>query len=344
MTIADIEVPMILGYDFLYEHDCSISVKDSCLRLGNKNIKCHLQSQSVNTVFKICLDESITVPPWIEMMVKGKINDENGYLSHTSELVIESKTDSVLEKQGILVAKTLVNASNGFIPLRVINLNSQPQSLHIKTVAAIAEPVVSVTSIEGHDLDRRDLDPELVRTIKEFDPEMLSAHLKIVWDANVTDLTDGQRQIFFDLLIRHQSVFAKNKYDLGRTDLVQHEIDTGDNRPIKQAARRLPLNKREEAEKQVKEMLDNGIIEPSSSPWSSPIVLVKKKDNSTRFCIDYRALNSVTRKDSYPLPRIQDCLDALGGTHWFSSFDLQSGYWQSEVLPQHAPKTAFACS
>ena len=73
MTIADIEVPMILGYDFLYEHDCSISVKDSCLRRGNKNIKCHLQSQSVNTVFKICLDE-------------------NGYLSQTSELVIESNT------------------------------------------------------------------------------------------------------------------------------------------------------------------------------------------------------------------------------------------------------------
>ena len=164
----------------------------------------------MNTVIKICLDESITVPPGIEMMVKGKISDENGYLSHTSELVIESKTDSVLDKQGIFVAKTLVNASNGFIPLCVINLNSQPQSLHIKTVAAIAEPAVSVTSIEGHDLDRRDLDPELVRTIKEFDPEKMPAHFKIVWDANVTDLTHEQRQINFDMLIRHQSVFAKN--------------------------------------------------------------------------------------------------------------------------------------
>ena len=142
-----------------------------------------------------------------------------------------------------------MNASNGFIPLRVINLNSQSQSLHIKTVTAIAEPVVRVTSIEGHDLGRRDLGPALVPTIKEFDPERLPAHLKIVWDANVTDLTDEQRHIFCDLLIRHQSVFAKIKYDLGRTDLVQHEINTGDKRPIKQAARRLPLNKQKKRKK-----------------------------------------------------------------------------------------------
>ena len=344
MTIADIEVPVILGYDFLYEHDCSISVKDNCLRLGDKNIKCHLQSQSVNTVFKICLEESITVPSGMEMMVKGKISDEHGYLLHASELVVESKTGSALAKQGILVAKTLVNPSNGFIPLRLINLNSQPQALYVNTVAATAEPVVSVTSIEGHDLKQTDPDPDFVSAVQEFDPEKLPAHLKIVWDANVASLSDEQKQTFFNLLIRHQSVFAKSKYDLGRTDLVQHEIFTGDNRPIKQAARRLPLNKREEAEKQVKEMLDNGIIQPSVSPWSSPVVLVKKKDNSTRFCVDYRALNAVTRKDSYPLPRIQDCLDALGGTHWFSSIDLQSGYWQLEMSPQDAPKTAFACS
>ena len=91
-------------------------------------------------------------------------------------------------------------------------------------------------------------------------------------------------------------------------------------------------------------MLQNGIIEPSVSPWSSPIVLVEKKDHSTRFCVDYRALNDVTRKDSYPLPNIQDCFDALGGTEWFSSIDLQSGYWQLGMSPSDAPKTAFTCS
>ena len=132
MTIADIEVPVILGYDFLYEHDCSISVKDSCLTLGKKYIKCHLEGQNVNTVFKICLDESVTVPPGMEMMVKGEISDENGCLSHASELVVESKSDSVLAKRGILVAKALVNPSNGVIPLRLMNLDSKSQSLHIK--------------------------------------------------------------------------------------------------------------------------------------------------------------------------------------------------------------------
>ena len=301
----------------------------------------------MNTVFKICLDESVTVPPGMEIMVKGKISDENGCLSHTSQLVVESKSDSVLAKQGILVAKALVYPSNGVIPLRLMNWDSKPQSLHIKTMAAIAEPVESVTVLEGRDLDLSDLDlsdldPDYACNIKEFDPGKLPD--QIVWDANVDSLTDEQKRTFLDLLIKHRSVFAKSRYNLGRTDIVQHEIFTGDHKPIKQAAHRLPLNKREEAERQVKEMLDNGLVEPSTSPWSSPIVLVKKKDNSTRFCVDYRGLNAVTRKDSYPLAPNPRLLDALGGTNWFSSIDLQSGYWQVAVSPQDAPKTSFTCS
>ena len=88
-------------------------------------------------------------------------------------------------------------------------------------------------------------------------------------------------------------------------------------------------------------MLQKGIIEPSNSPWSSPTVLVRKKDGSIRFCIDYRKLNHVIVKDSYPLPRIDDSLDALGNAKWFSTLDLTSGYWQVEVRPNDVAKTAF---
>ena len=91
-------------------------------------------------------------------------------------------------------------------------------------------------------------------------------------------------------------------------------------------------------------MLAQGVIEPACSPWASNIVLVRKKDNSFRCCIDYRQLNSVTRKDAYPIPRIDACLDAMASAQWFSTFDLQSSYHQVKVNPSDMDKTAFICS
>ena len=128
---------------------------------------------------------------------------------------------------------------------------------------------------------------------------------------------------------------------VGRTDLTYHRIDAGDASPIKQAPRRLPIHRRQEVGRLVNEMEKEGVIQPSQSPWASPIVLVQKKDGSTRFCVDYRRLNKVTRKDSYPLPRVDDILDSLDGAQWFTTLDLASGYWQVEVDPEHRQKTAF---
>ena len=91
-------------------------------------------------------------------------------------------------------------------------------------------------------------------------------------------------------------------------------------------------------------MLEKGIVEPSNSPWASPIVLVSKKDGTTRFCVDYRKLNDVTVKDGYPLPRVDECLDALAGSKWFSCMDLNSGFWQILVEPEDQMKTAFTTS
>ncbi|GFV28488.1 retrovirus-related Pol polyprotein from transposon 297 [Trichonephila clavipes] len=134
---------------------------------------------------------------------------------------------------------------------------------------------------------------------------------------------------------------SRNSSDIGHTTVTQHRIDTADHPPIKQHPRRLPFAKQEEVGTLLREMQENDIIEPSSSPWASPIVLVRKKDGSTRFCVDYRKLNDVTKKDSYPLPRIDDTLDTLSGHKWFSTLDLKSGYWQVEIHPEDREKTAF---
>ena len=88
-------------------------------------------------------------------------------------------------------------------------------------------------------------------------------------------------------------------------------------------------------------MLSRDVIQPSNSPCASPIVVVRKKDGSARFCVDYRKLNSITHKDTYPLPRIDDTLDTLAGSKWFSTLDLVSGYWQVEVAETDRAKTAF---
>lgn len=88
-------------------------------------------------------------------------------------------------------------------------------------------------------------------------------------------------------------------------------------------------------------MLDNDIIEESASPWSSNVVLVRKKSGKLRFCIDYQKLNTLTYKDSYPIPKIDSCLDVLGGSKFFSSLDLRSGYWQAEIDSRDRDKRAF---
>ena len=103
----------------------------------------------------------------------------------------------------------------------------------------------------------------------------------------------------------------------GKDWVAKHAIDTGAAAAaaaVRQPPRRLPLAQREDARKAVEEMHQQGIIEPSNRPWSSPVVLVTKKDGSTRFCVDYRKLNDLTKKDSYPLPRVNNTLDELSGS------------------------------
>ncbi|KAG1037188.1 hypothetical protein G6F43_012913 [Rhizopus delemar] len=122
---------------------------------------------------------------------------------------------------------------------------------------------------------------------------------------------------------------------------VEHVIDTGDARPISRPPFKMSPRELDELQKQLKELMDVGLIRPSSSPWGAPVLFVRKKDGSLRMCIDYRAINSLTKRINTPLPRIDECLERLGGAKHFSSIDLKSGYHQVRIRDEDVPKTAF---
>ena len=149
-----------------------------------------------------------------------------------------------------------------------------------------------------------------------------------------------QQQQLNGLFKEFSDVFSQGEDDLGCTPLLEHTIETH-GPPLRQPYRRQnPAVQREEMA-QVQQMLASDVIRPSNSPWASPVVMVKKKDGSLRFCVDFRQLNAATIKDAHPLPRIDDPLGPLHGACWFSTLDLKSGYWQVPLMEWDKEKTAF---
>jgi hypothetical protein len=142
-------------------------------------------------------------------------------------------------------------------------------------------------------------------------------------------------------MLDHKDMFYHESNSMSRTHLIEHRINTGNETPVKQRYYRTSQAEQTFIEEEIRRMLNDGVVRPSSSPWASPVVLVKKKNGNLRFCVDYRRLNAVTKKDSYPLPRIDDIFDSLTGARWFSSLDLASGYWQVPVAEEDREKTAF---
>lgn len=143
---------------------------------------------------------------------------------------------------------------------------------------------------------------------------VLPEHLQELDKRSSAKLSHSQANKLKQVLMEFQDIFMSQDSILGQTNVVEHTIDTGESKPIKRPLRRVPIAQRQKVKSDLDKMLKQNIIEGSQSPWAAPVCLVKKKDGSTRFCIDHRQLNKVTRKDAFPLPRIDDTLDLLAGS------------------------------
>ena len=213
--------------------------------------------------------------------------------------------------------------------------------------------IENIESIHEHSLDTPVIENITTNNTTDMSNKQNSIHINSIQanynlpaDINlencvIQDDKDALKELN-DLLKRNLAVFAKNTKSPNSTNLVEHTINTGDSLPFKMPLYRQSPVIQNTINDHVQQMLKDGIIEHSDSPWSSNIIIVKKKDGSDRLVVDFRKLNEVTTKDAFPLPLINEMLDLVGSAKFISTLDLASGYWQIPMSKKDAPKTAFS--
>ena len=296
-------------------------------------------SRTIPKTHSVRLLQATKVPPRYKKVVRAKVNGVNGI-----PVSLFEPERAQVEDIGVVMEEAIVGCLHGSVISLVVE-NHGCKSIHLKknTVIGSLEPLVSVlTSVEELSSEEGDGEEDTPRVdVSETKNRDRKQKLLDALKLAEAPLDAAQQLRLENLLERNADVFALDSSELGTTDLVTHSIETGDHVPTRQPLRRMPFSLRGKANEMVQEMLDQHIIEPSKSPWASPVVLVRKKDGSLRFCIDYRRLYSVTKQDVFPLPRIDDTLDLLAENRYFTTLDLASGYWQVHMHPESREKNAF---
>ena len=334
VLVTDAISELILGIDWLYDNNAIWSFRRSVIALDGSLHTLEVK-ESTSRINRLYVEENVVLPPRQITMVPAKVvwsdlrPGNEAYIAEPKEF-----------NDGLISARSVIRPDALHMQLSVLNLTDKEAVFKRDDFLLDAVPVQSQTE-EVISTQRSATEDRASQAGDVQAHTTLSPHLRKVL-ANFSDvLTAVQRNAATELVVKNGGLFSATEFDIGRTTLVKHAIDTGDARPFKQPLRKYPMAHVPVIDKRVQEMLDHDIIVPSSSPWASNVVLVKKPTGELRFCIDYRMLNAVTVKDSFPLPRIDACMDAMEGAKWFSTLDLRSGYWQLDLDQASAEKTAF---
>ncbi|MCW4264114.1 MAG: retroviral-like aspartic protease family protein [Candidatus Thiodiazotropha endolucinida] len=349
--VADIDDDGLLGVDVLQngsEGPADLLMSKGVLMVNKQEVPI-IQVGISNRVRRVTAADHFVIPAQSECIIDVYVDREE-YDDFTSEreYVIEP-TEHFQEQYPLQMASTLVDI-NRACTCKVRLLNPLPTAMSIKQDAVIgkAEPIDGMPKVVVEEEDKNETknyvrirrvdlsrsqniensETKIVGKPVEARMEELPTHLREMYKKAAENITDGQKARVAHLLNKFQDSFSRDEWDLGLTHLTEHAIRTGDAPPIKQPPRRVPLAYAEEEKKAIEDLKAKGVIRESVSPWASPIVLVSKKDGGVRPCVDYRKLNELVKPDGFPLPRIQDCLDAVAGSKLFSTLDLTSGYFQ----------------
>ncbi len=276
--------------------------------------------------------QNLAIPPRAEKILIGRVIGlpvEMARGKIAMDAIFTASPSTLGLPNEVMIGHEVTRVNRSSVPVRVVNLGTEEvvlsKNLYLgQLMFNTPESLFSIVSPGEPKVAREDGSKEVFLD-------------KFNWPGNLAaEEVVKLKQLIWD----SSDVFSHNNFDLGVFQNVKHDVHT-EGPPIRQPLRRQSPHARQQTFQLVKEMLEHGVVTPSTSPWASPVVLVSKPDGKTRFCVDYRRLNDATHKDAYPLPRIDDTLDSLGGGKYFSTLDLTSGYWQIALTPDAAEKSAF---
>ena len=250
---------------------------------------------------------------------------------------------------GVYITRTYTDLEPGSRRVAVVVRNMTSRPIHLakgKIVARVQaanlvpEATPSPELLKKLEADSPAVDkPQL--TVKERQELLLTALKK---DGGLDRLKDWPPALAakaIRLLLEFHYIFSLEPNEIGCTDATEHTIELLKDVPFKERFRRIAPPVVEEVRRHIQEMLDGGAIQPSQSPWCNAVVLVRKKDGSLRFCIDFRHLNQMTKKDAFPLPRMQETMESMVGACHFSCMDLKSRFWQVKMAEKSRQYTIF---
>ena len=280
-----------------------------------------------------------TVPPFGHKAIHGKVNLVlHGYKMNVMTHGLEKRSPSL--PLGIDVQMVYATLADGSNRITVVLRNNTRDWVEIKKGVPVAcmvtaNEVPKVTNLFS--TEQRKEQPTLSETERQ---DLLLEKLDLL---GLEAWPQEQAEQACSLLKEYHDIFSLEKRDMGHTHATEHKIvlKDPDTPPFKEHFYRIPPPQLDEVREHLKLMLDAGVIQPSNSPWCNVVVLVRKKDGSLRFCIDFRKLNSLTVKDSHPLTRICETLESLAGAAHFSMFDMNSGFWQVPMAKESKQYTAF---
>ena len=321
-VIRDLNRNLILGLDWLKQNNVRIYFDLKCLRINGKhyvNLEEDIHIASTVRMKKTCL-----IKPQTAMICYGKVRENPDLPVGQSYEITQIDKGFLVNQPGLQIINTVSTlAKDRSLPLLIVNNTNKFIKIYrhglLAKISGIQNNVASVNSV----IQNKNCETKL--------------------DLKDLDVPEQYRSKIEKLVLKNQDLFASKDSELGHTDTIKMQIDIGNNVPIKMKPYRTPIKNREVIDKAINEMLDADVIKRSRSPWSFPVVIVDKKDGSKRFCVDFRKLNQITKKNSYPLPLIDDILALLGKAKFFTSLDLKSGYWQVAMDEKDKEKTAFTC-